>query len=108
MFPLWNVSGADDSEAESAGGEREAAGPAGALQKVFDTTQHAVGPGPAQRPRAQVTSSAGPPARSSLSGDTTPTTAGVETWQPSALQALDGASCRLSYLHFFSRHLCLI
>lgn len=70
--PLWNLSGADDSEAESAGGEREAAGPAGALQKVFDATQHAVGQGPAQRPRAEVTSSIVPPALSSLSGDTTP------------------------------------
>lgn len=70
--PLWNPPGADDSEAESAGGEREAAGPAGALQEVFDTTQHAVGQGPAQWPRAQVTSSIIPPAHSSLSGDTTP------------------------------------
>lgn len=100
--PLWNLSGADDSEAESAGGEREAAGPAGALQKVFDTTQHAVGQGPAQRPHAKVTSSIGPLAQSSLSGDTTP-----HGW-PGNLATLRTAGTGRSQLSSFLSSLLLL
>lgn len=100
--PLWNLSGADDSETKSAGGEREAAGPAGALQKVFDVTQHAVGQGPVQRPRAQVTSSTGPLARSSLSGDVTP------HGGPGNLAALRTAGTGSSQLSSFLSSLLLL
>lgn len=38
VVSILHLSGAGESEAESQRGEREAAGPARALQEVFDTT----------------------------------------------------------------------
>lgn len=47
--------GAGDSKAESEGGERQTAGPARALQEVFNTTQHSLGQRPSQRSPVKVT-----------------------------------------------------
>lgn len=90
--PLCNLSGAGDSEAESEGGERETAGPAGALQEVFDTTQHSLGQRAAQRAHAEVTPSADSLTRSSLSCNTMGR-AGAR--QLSAPEALEGAGPHL-------------
>lgn len=87
LCPLCNLSGAGESEAESEGGERETAGPAGALQEVFDTTQHSLGQRAAQRAHAEVTSSADSLTRSSLSCNTMgragarPTLGAQSTWR---------------------------
>lgn len=56
LFLSFTLPGAGDPEAESERGEGEAAGAAGALQEVFDTTQHPLGQGARQRAYAQVTS----------------------------------------------------
>lgn len=53
---ILRLLGAGDSEAESKRGERETAGPARALQEVFDSTEHSLGQGPSERAHAEVTS----------------------------------------------------
>lgn len=50
--------GAGEPEAESAGGTGPAAGPARALQEVFDSPLHPLGLEPSQRVRTEVTSDA--------------------------------------------------
>lgn len=55
LFLLSDVSGAGDSQAEGERGAGETAGPAGALQEVFDITQHSLGQGASQRAHAEVT-----------------------------------------------------
>lgn len=52
---MSNVSGAGESQAEGERGAGETAGPAGALQEVFDITQHSLGQGATQRAHAEVT-----------------------------------------------------
>lgn len=52
IVSVLHLSGASESEAESERGARETAGPARALQEVFDTTEHSLGQGA----HAQVTS----------------------------------------------------
>lgn len=56
LFLLSDVLGAGESQAEGEGGAGETAGSAGALQEVFDLTQHSLGQGSGQRAHAEVTS----------------------------------------------------
>lgn len=58
LFLLSDVLGAGESQAEGEGGAGETAGSAGALQEVFDITQHSLGQGADQRAHAEVTSEA--------------------------------------------------
>lgn len=58
IFLLSDVLGAGEPQAEGEGGAGETTGSAGALQEVFDITQHSLGQGAGQRAHAEVTSEA--------------------------------------------------
>lgn len=58
VVSVLHVSGAGESEAESERGTGGTAGPARALQEVFDTTYYSLGQRANQRAHAQVTSAA--------------------------------------------------